>query len=111
MLGAIENGCLGIAEGIQTAPSAQLIFNLPVWAVLSASGLANFPVAPGVNFLRIFADHDAAGISAARKCRRRYKKAGIEVEIRYPPTFGDDWNDHVKKEASHGYHSKETDAE
>ena len=111
MLGDIKDGSLGIAEGIETALSAAQIFNMPVWAVLSANGMADIPIVPGVKFLKIFADHDAAGISAARECKRRYKKAGIEVEVRYPLTFGDDWNDHATKEASHGNHHKENEAE
>jgi phage/plasmid primase-like uncharacterized protein len=110
-LGDIKDGCLAIAEGIETALSAAQIFNMPVWAVLSANGMADFPVLPSIKRLTVFADHDDAGISAARKCRRRYKKAGIEVQVRYPLTFGDDWNDHARKEASHGNHHKENKAE
>lgn len=100
---------LGIAEGIETALSASEIFKMPVWAALSANGIADFPVIPGVKFLRILADHDAAGLSAARKCKRRYKKAGIEAEVRYPPKFGDDWNDHPQQEINDGfdYHKEE----
>jgi putative DNA primase/helicase len=85
---------LGIAEGIETALSASQIFTIPVLATLSANGLAAFPLIHGVVSLMIFADHDAAGISAARVCRSRYKKAGIEVEVRYPPTAGHDWNNY-----------------
>ena len=110
-LGDINYGSLGIAEGIETALSAAQIFKTPVWAVLSANGMAGFPIVAGVKSLRISADHDAAGISAARECKRRTKKAGIEVEVRYPLTFGDDWNDHARKEASHGNHHKENEAE
>ncbi len=91
---------LGIAEGIETALSASKIFKMPVWAALAANGLANFPILPGMKFLRIFADHDVAGLSAARECKRRYKKAGIEVEVRYPPQSGDDWNDALQQETN-----------
>jgi hypothetical protein len=98
---------LGIAEGIETALSAAEIFKMPVWAALSANGIANFPIVPGVERLTVFADHDTAGISAARKCRHKYKKAGIGVEVRYPPLIGNDWNDHARKDASHGYCYKE----
>ncbi len=92
---------LGIAEGIETALSASKIFKMPVWAALSTNGLADFPVLAGVKFLRILADHDAAGLSAARECKRRYKKAGIEVEVRYPLISGDDWNDVLQQETNH----------
>jgi putative DNA primase/helicase len=85
---------LGIAEGIETALSAHQIFKMPVWAAMSAPGIRDFPVINGIKFLRIFADHDEVGRSAAHACKRRYKAAGIEVEIRYPPEPQSDWNDY-----------------
>jgi hypothetical protein len=89
---------LGIAEGIETALSAYQIFKMPVWAAMSAGGIKDFPVIFGLKFLRIFADHDEVGLSAARMCKRRYKAAGIEVEIRHPPEPQSDWNDFHSKE-------------
>jgi hypothetical protein len=89
---------LGIAEGIETALSAHQIFKMPVWAALSAGGIREFPIIHSIKFLRVFADHDEAGLSAARICKRRYEAAGIEVEVRYPPEFGSDWNDYLMKE-------------
>jgi putative DNA primase/helicase len=89
---------LGIAEGVETALSAHQIFKMPVWAATSAGGIRDFPVILGLEFLRIFADYDEVGLSAARMCKRRYKAAGIEVEIRYPPEPQSDWNDFYSKE-------------
>jgi putative DNA primase/helicase len=89
---------LGLAEGIETALSAQKIFNVPVWAALSAGGISSFPVIYGISRLFVFADHDKAGRSAARVCKRRYEAAGAEVEIRYPPEPQTDWNDYLLKE-------------
>ena len=88
---------LGIAEGIETSLSAHRIFKAPVWAAMSAGGIRDFPVIYGIRFLWIFADHDDAGLLAARCCKRRYKAAGIEVEIRYPPKPQSDWNDHLEE--------------
>jgi putative DNA primase/helicase len=96
---------LGIAEGIETALSAHQIFGMPVWAALSANGVRDFPVIGGIKFLRILADHDDAGISAALACGRRYEAAGIEVEIRCPPDRRSDWNDYLQKENSHASNS------
>jgi putative DNA primase/helicase len=87
--------CMGIGEGIETSLSANKIFNVPVWSALSAGGIAAFPVIASVKHLTVFADHDEAGIQAARKCYCRYKKAGIEVEVRCPPNVGTDWNDYL----------------
>lgn len=101
---------MGIAEGIETAMSASSIFKVPVWSALSANGVADFPIVNGIQFLSILADHDEAGISAARECARRYKKAGIEVEVRCPPKQGTDWNDYIREIAS-GCDHKEADGE
>jgi hypothetical protein len=91
--------CLGIAEGIETALSAHKIFSMPVWAVMSAPGIAAFPIVSGLTHLKIFADHDDAGITAASKCGRRYKMSGIAGEIHIPPIVKSDWNDCLMERA------------
>jgi hypothetical protein len=98
MLGDIKDGRLGIAEGIETALSAAQIFNIPVWAVLSANGMAYFPIVPDIKRLTIFADHDDPGISAAHRCAQRYAAAGIDGEIQHPSKKGSDWNNYLQEE-------------
>jgi hypothetical protein len=88
---------LGLAEGIETALSAQKIFKVPVWAALSATGIRSFPVIHGVSRLFVFADNDGPGLAAARRCKRRYRDAGIETQIRHPSEYGTDWNDYLLK--------------
>jgi putative DNA primase/helicase len=90
---------LGIAEGIETALSAEQMFGTAVWATLSKDGIAGFPVITGVKRLTIFADHDDAGITAARKCGRRYEMSGIAGEIHIPPVVISDWNDWLMERA------------
>src|SRR5690606_14880954 len=68
---------LAIAEGIETALCAAHAFT-PVWSCIDAGNLAKFPVLPGVEALTVFADHDAAGIDAARQVARRWRDAGRE---------------------------------
>lgn len=111
VLGALKGGVimfgigslqLGIAEGIETALSAQQLFRLPVWAAISAAGIAVFPTIHGLNHLTIFGDADIAGRKAAEQCARRYEKAGIEGEIRYPPIVGSDWNDYLMEQMKDG---------
>jgi putative DNA primase/helicase len=89
---------MGIAEGIETALSAQKLFGMPVWACMSASGIRAFPPVHGLTHLTIFADHDDAGISAAWKCAARMFEAGVKGRIKYPAATGDDWNRYLNKE-------------
>jgi hypothetical protein len=93
---------MGVAEGVETALAAHLIFGVPVWAALSAAGAGKFPVI-NVKRLTIFTDHDDAGLTAGVECARRYKEAGIEVEVRYPPQNKTDWNDYLTMEMNHAY--------
>ena len=77
---------MGIAEGIETALSAHLIFKMPVWAALSAGGIRDFPVITGITFLRILADHDAAGRSeplahASADTKRRASKWKFDTRL------------------------------
>jgi putative DNA primase/helicase len=88
---------MGIAEGIETALSAQKLFGMPVWACMSAQGVAGFPAIHGLDHLTIFSDHDEAGICGARKCAARLFKAGIKGGIKYPSSPGDDWNGYLQK--------------
>lgn len=83
---------LAIAEGIETALSAAHI-HTPIWAAIDAGNLAAMPVLHGVDALVIYADHDDAGITAARECACRWRDAGREVCIRMPSTRNTDIND------------------
>ena len=93
---------MGIAEGMETALSAQKIFAMPVWACLSARGIAGFPIIKGLEHLSIFADHDRSGIEAAHECASRYFKAKINGEILHPTLLGSDWNCYLKEKSQNG---------
>lgn len=83
---------LGVTEGIEDALTCQQAAGWgPVWACGTASGIANFPLLPGIESLTIFADADLAGKSAALACSKRWVAAGREVGI-YSPPHGSDWN-------------------
>jgi putative DNA primase/helicase len=87
---------LAIAEGVETAIAARFLYR-PVWSVIDAGGMRNFPALAGIEHLEIFADHDAngAGEAAARHCLERWENAGAEVAIVMPPTAGSDIADFI----------------
>jgi hypothetical protein len=83
---------LGVAEGIESALSLAHAF-IPVWSVIDAGNLAGLPVLPAIKTLVIGADHDDAGLSAARECAARWHLAGREVRLIVAPDDGSDLND------------------
>lgn len=98
---------LGVAEGVETALAAFLIFGVPTWAALTAGGMERFVVPPGVKSLWIFADNDAnfQGAKSAYALGNRvviHDKISTTVEI--PSEVGADWNDsalfHVERETA-----------
>lgn len=86
------DGRLGIAEGIETALSAQAIFGTPTWAALSADGMRRWQWPAGTRHVTIFSDAGEAGIQAAAALVERLDAASIpNTTIR--PLHGDDFND------------------
>ena len=90
------NLSLGIAEGIETALAASTLFGVPVWAGVSAHGLAAFEPPHDVQNIYIFADNDLsnAGQDAAQKLAQRLTYCGLSVRIHEPSVLGD-WNDEL----------------
>jgi putative DNA primase/helicase len=84
-----------VAEGVETALSVQLAFARPAWALLSAVNLARFEPPAHVSRLVIGADHDGAGIEAARTLRARLG-ASIACVIAPPPGVHKDWNEWLR---------------
>ncbi len=63
---------LGIGEGIETTLSLRLLPGLgllPVWSLLSANGVASFPVLAGIESVWIATDNDASGTGKPRRPR------------------------------------------
>lgn len=83
---------LGLAEGIETALSASILFGLPCWATLGTErfGLVELPA--GVAELFLFLDHDAGGRRAGSLARTAFASA-VPIETHMPRRQGWDWND------------------
>lgn len=92
---------IGIAEGIETALAASILFDVPVWAGVSAHGLASFTPPPNVRNVYVFGDNDVnqTGQKAAAQLADRLTRQGFTVRIHTPPAIGD-WNDELMKGAT-----------
>jgi len=98
---SLPGGVLAIAEGVETALSFGILSGLPVWSCISSGGIERFSPPPDAQKIIIGADHDKAGIKAARTLINRLVEQGIAAKTVFPDSPGDDWND-VLKEVSHG---------
>jgi hypothetical protein len=69
----------------------------PVWSLLFAGGIEDFPVLPGIESLWIAVDGDAnhRGQDASRAAARRWRSAGRETFLVLPEEIGADLNDLV----------------
>lgn len=91
-----KHTALGIAEGVETAMSASIMFGLPVWAALNSGRLMLWDPPEGFKAIVIFGDNDANkdGQKAAFTLANRLeitRKIMTQVEI--PPDVATDWND------------------
>ena len=75
---------LGLAEGTETALSAMLLWGVPCWATLGAWRLSSISVPSTVKRLVLFADADKSGRDNAAAAVDRYRRDGLDVEIRLP---------------------------
>lgn len=89
---------LALCEGLETSLAVREVTGWPVWAAVSAGGLAAVEIPAGVGQVVIAADADAAGLEAARKLARRLLAEGRKVRMAVPPRNGADWLDVVAGE-------------
>lgn len=71
---------LALGEGIESVCAFAHV-HTPVWAAIDAGNLTAFPVLPGIETITIYADHDDAGMKAARECALRWHRAGRQVRV------------------------------
>jgi putative DNA primase/helicase len=84
---------LAVAEGIETALAVNQMTGWPVWATISASGMAALEVPNTVGAVLICADHDDTGIKAAKTLAQRLAGDRRSVSLSISPRKGSDWLD------------------
>lgn len=86
---------LGVAEGIETALAAHILFDVPVWSTLNRTLLESVVVPDHIRQVVIFADSDANGDGqvSAGKALERFVMEGKKVKLYSPHVTGQDWND------------------
>ena len=95
-----EKAVMGVAEGIETAISAAIMFDMPVWACINGTLLSKWIPPAKAEQVTVFGDNDAnfTGQSKAYHLANRlevqYKR---RVTVSIPPVVGQDWNDHLHK--------------
>ena len=87
-----RGGKLGLAEGIETALSAQQIFGVPCWATLGNERFGLVTIPESVRKLYLFVDGDAGGVLAEERAREAYACDGRSIVMQRPRTRGYDWN-------------------
>lgn len=95
---APANDTLGLAEGIETALSAILLLDIPVWATLGNERLAHVAIPDTVTRLILLPDNDRGGRIGAAKATDAYAMPGRTIETLWPPQGFNDWNDVLRAE-------------
>ncbi|QRM28682.1 toprim domain-containing protein [Microvirga sp. VF16] len=85
---------LVVGEGVETCLAARQLGFTPVWALGSASTIANLPVLSGIEAITLLAENDRNGANerAVEACAMRWDAAGRDV-FAGTPDFGKDMND------------------
>ena len=98
---------MGVAEGVITALSAQKLFKVPVWAVLSDGLMKQWRPPAGIKKVMIFADNDPnyAGEKAAYLLAWELVNLGYEIDVRAPDDPFGDWNDVLMDRMAEGLES------
>ena len=92
---------MGVAEGIETALSATLLFKMPVWATTSERLLREWRPPTGAQVITVFGDNDKNYVGQAAAydlAKRLVLRKGYDVQVKIPEVDGWDWNDVLKNE-------------
>ena len=93
-----EKAVMGVAEGIETAISAAIMFDMPVWACINGTLLSKWIPPAKAEQITIFGDNDAnftgqaKAYHLANRLEVQFKR---KANVMIPPAVGHDWNDHL----------------
>jgi putative DNA primase/helicase len=91
-----EKAVMGVAEGIETAISAAIMFDMPVWACVNGTLLSKWIPPAKAEHVTVFGDNDANFTGQAKAyhlANRLEVQHKRKVTVMIPPMAGDDWND------------------
>ena len=108
-----EGEIMGIAEGIETALSATMMFGfVTVWATATAGELEKWQPPAVAKRIMIFGDNDhsftgqAAAYALAKRLTHEEQKVTAAcrrvIEVHIPPETGEDWNDVLQRSKTNG---------
>ncbi|APA90423.1 zinc-binding protein (plasmid) [Paraburkholderia sprentiae WSM5005] len=97
------NGEIGVAEGLETACAAHMLFDVPMWYCLNVVLLRQFvvPEGLGIRVVHIFVDYDAVGpktgksvgVAGGVKLAKRLRAEGFTAIVHRPRVRGTDFAD------------------
>lgn len=93
------DGAVIVAEGIESALSAELQFGIPAVAALNAANILKLYLPSAIRLVVIVADNDASGkgLEYAERAALHFLSTGRAVQIVLSPNVGQDANDVLKQ--------------
>jgi len=90
-------GRLGLAEGSESALSAQTLFGIPCWATLGNERFGIVAIPESITELHLFVDADKGGELALKRGLDAYTREGRCIIPHTPERADHDWNDELKE--------------
>lgn len=88
---------LGLAEGSESALSAQTLFGIPCWATLGNERFGIVAIPESITELHLFLDADKGGELALKRGTEAYARPERTIIPHKPDHPNDDWNDELRK--------------
>lgn len=89
---------LGIAEGVETAISAMILLDIPVWAALGNERFHHVAIPKSVTRLTLLPDNDHAGRLVVPLAEKAHATLGRRIDTIWPWNGRNDWNDVLREE-------------